>query len=261
MPEGHTIHRLARDLNSSFRKTEVHATSPQGRFDEGAARLDGVECERFEAWGKHLFGRFASGEVLHVHLGLIGKFRKAEGEPVGAVRLRLSSDDANWDLRGPMVCVVGGPELIDDATAKLGPDPLRNRKAVDDFVERVGRKRIPIGAALLDQSVVAGIGNVYRAEFLFLLGLDPRTPANKVDESQVRDLWDLAVEHLSNGVKLNRIVTTRPADVGVSTLRKIPAGERLYAYKRQGEPCRSCHSLIEEFEIAGRKIWECPTCQ
>lgn len=261
MPEGHTIHRLARDLNKNFRKATVQASSPQGRFSEGAARLDGVQCERFDAWGKHLFGRFDSGEVLHVHLGLIGKFRKATGDPVGAVRLRLTTEDTHWDLRGPMVCVVGGPELVDDATAKLGPDPLRDRKAVDAFVERVQRKRIPIGQALLDQSVIAGVGNVYRAEFLFLSGLDPRTPANQVDETQVRELWDLAVEHLNNGVKLNRIVTTRPADVGVSTLRAIPAGERLYTYKRRDQPCRVCDSLIEEFEIAGRKIWECPTCQ
>ena len=123
------------------------------------------------------------------------------------------------------------------------------------------RKRIAIGAALLDQSVVAGIGNVYRAEFLFILGIDPRTPANRVEEDDLRLIWKLAVEQLKLGVRLNRIVTVDPADIGAPDARSIPKGERLYVYKRQGAPCRTCATPIEEFEVAGRKMWECTTCQ
>ena len=185
MPEGHTIHRLARDLNAAFGGQKIHASSPQGRFEAGAAKLNAQICDEFEAHGKHLVGHFATGDVLHVHLGLIGKFRRAKGEPVGAVRLRLATADVNWDLRGPMVCDLGSPELADKVAASVGPDPLRPKANVDAFVAAMQRRRIAVGAALLDQKVVAGIGNVYRAELLFIAGIDPETPANALDESQV----------------------------------------------------------------------------
>ncbi len=125
MPEGHTIHRLARDLNLAFEGSQIQASSPQGRFDAGASKLDGQVCDGFEAFGKHLVGHFAASDVLHVHLGLIGKFRKAKGDPVGAVRLRLATNDVNWDLRGPMVCDLGNPDLVDKVAASIVPDPLR----------------------------------------------------------------------------------------------------------------------------------------
>ncbi len=261
VPEGHTIHRLARDLNTSFRGAAVRASSPQGRFEAGAARLDGQHCERFEAFGKHLLGHFAAGDVLHVHLGLIGKFRPTKGDPVGAVRLRMSTDETHWDLRGPMVCVVGSPELADEVAASVGPDPLRASASVDDFIARVKRRRIAIGAALLDQKLIAGIGNVYRSELLFLAGINPLTPANQLDDATLRELWDLTVEQLRLGEKLNRIVTVDPERAGYRTARSVPAGERLYLYKRDGEPCRVCGSAIEMLDVAARKIWWCPQCQ
>lgn len=267
MPEGHTIHRLARDLNAAFEGASVEASSPQGRFEAGADKLDGQVCDGFEAYGKHLVGHFAAGDVLHVHLGLIGKFRKAKGDPVGAVRLRLAVEDVNWDLRGPMVCDLGSPDLADKVASSVGPDPLRSdaRGApvpqVDRFVAAMKRRRIAVGAALLDQKVIAGIGNVYRAELLFISGIDPLTPANALDESELRMLWDLTTEQLRLGERLNRIVTVDPALGGYKTARSIPAGERLYAYKRDGEPCRLCATPIELLEVAGRKMWRCRTCQ
>ncbi len=261
VPEGHTIHRLARDLTKEFRKTSVAASSPQGRFEAGADKLDGQMCDGFEAFGKHLIGHFAGGDVLHVHLGLIGKFRKQSGEPVGAVRLRLSAQDNHWDLRGPMVCDVGSPDLADKVAGSIGPDPLRSTANVEDFVASMKRRRIAVGAALLNQKVIAGIGNVYRAELLFIAGIDPLTPANKLDESTLHDLWDLTVEQLRLGEKLDRIVTVDPELSGHKTARSIPAGERLYVYKREDEPCRVCDSPIELLEMAGRKMWRCPQCQ
>ena len=261
MPEGHTIHRLARDLNKSLRHNVVEATSPQGRFEAGAERIDGQRCDGFEAYGKHLVGHFANGDVLHVHLGLIGKFRRQKGEPVGAVRLRLSSDDVHWDLRGPMVCDVGSPDLVDKVASKVGPDPLRRGADPEKFVAAMKRRRVAVGAALLDQKVIAGIGNVYRAELLFIAGIDPRTPANALDDAQLHGLWDLTVEQLRRGEKLNRIVTVDPVEAGYKTARSVPAGERLYAYKRRGQPCRVCETAIDRLEVAGRKMWMCPQCQ
>lgn len=267
MPEGHTIHRLARDLRRDLKGDPVRASSPQGRFDAEAGRIDGAAATRFEAWGKHLFVEFdaasASDEILHVHLGLIGKFRRKPApppDPVGQIRLRLSSDKATWDLSGPTVCELIRPDRFDQITGELGPDPLRRGDGLDEFRRRLGRKRIPIGAALLDQKVVAGIGNVYRAEFCFLEGIHPARPANTLTSDEAERLWNLACDQLKRGVRLNRIVTRDENEVGTKAGR-IAAGERLYAYKRMGQPCRRCTEPIERIEIANRKMWFCPTCQ
>lgn len=261
MPEGHTIHRLARNLNKAFRGETVRASSPQGRFEAGADLIDGETCNGFEAFGKHLAGCFGEVHVLHVHLGLIGKFGRVTGDPVGAVRLRLSAGDTNWDLRGPMVCRLGGPDLFEEVASSVGPDPLRRDGDGDAFVAAARRRRIPVGAALLDQKLIAGIGNVYRSELLFLAGIDPLVPIGELDEVELRLLWDLAVEQLRVGERLGRIVTVDPELVGRATVRSIPPGERLYLYKRTGEPCLVCGTPIELIEVAGRKMWRCPTCQ
>lgn len=261
VPEGHTIHRLARDLTKTFKDERVAASSPQGRFIESANKIDGQKCDGFEAFGKHLVGHFAAGDVLHVHLGLIGKFRRAKGDPRGAVRLRLSVDEVHWDLRGPMVCVLGTPDLVDDVAAKVGPDPLKRSADPERFYTAMHRRRVAVGAALLDQKVIAGIGNVYRAELLFLAGIDPELPANQLSSDQLETLWNLAKTELRQGEKLNRIVTVDPAIGGYKNARAIPEGERLYAYKRAGQPCRACEVPIERLEVAGRKMWRCSQCQ
>lgn len=266
MPEGHTIHRLARDLNRTLKNEVIEASSLQERFAEGAARIDGQRCEGFEAYGKHLVGHFNSGDVLHVHLGLIGKLRRSKAEPRGAVRLRMSANDVNWDLRGPMVCDLGTPDLADTVAGKVGPDPLRSDprsgpSRAEQFAANMGRRRIAAGAAILDQKVVAGIGNVYRSELLFMTGIDPKTPANRLDEAQIQELWDLTVAQLQRGVRLNRIVTTDSQELGYKNDRAIPKGERLFAYKRHDEPCRVCSTPITSLEVAARTMWMCQTCQ
>jgi len=262
VPEGHTIHRLARDLNRTLRLAQVVASSPQGRFEVEAAMLDGRALDTAEAWGKHLFVRFADAPTLQVHLGLIGKFRcKPSGAPVvGQIRLRLETDSVVWDLTGPMICALIDVDDEAAVVARLGPDPLRRGHGKDRFVANLSRRSIPIAAALLDQAVIAGIGNVYRSEFCFLAGIDPETPANSLSVEQAEQLWEMAVEQLRLGVRLNRIVTRDPAEVGVATGR-IPVDERLYVYKREGLPCLRCGDEIRLVEIAKRKARYCPTCQ
>lgn len=262
MPEGHTIHRLAKDLNSTVKPSPVIATSPQGRFAEEAAELDGRTLKKAEAWGKHLFMDFDGAPLLHVHLGLIGKFRKkpADAPELGEIRLRLANENATWDLTGPMVCA-----LIDDddaaaVTDKLGPDPLRKDADPSVFSARMKRKKLPLSAALLDQKVIAGIGNVYRSEFCYLIGIDPNTPANELTEDQIDQLWQMSIDQLTLGKRLNRIVTRDPEEAG-TTAGRIPDTERLYVYKRDGLPCHRCGDEIRLTEIAKRKAWHCPTCQ
>ena len=261
MPEGHTIHRLARDLRKELGTGPIRATSPQGRFTEGAAALDGRSMHRSEAWGKHLFADFGT-DVLHVHLGLIGKFRPAPlGErPRDTIRLRLENDVAAWDLTGPQSCrLVGRDELV-AVTDSLGPDPLRRGARGDTVIAAAAKRTAPIAAVLLDQSVIAGIGNVYRAEFLFLEGIDPRTPAKALDASQIDSLWELSKDQLRQGVRLNRIVTVTREDAGAPAGR-LSREDSLYVYKREGLPCRRCGAEIAIGDVGGRSCWWCPRCQ
>jgi endonuclease-8 len=261
MPEGHTIHRLARDLNRTLAGRPVRAWSPQGRFDDGAALLDDRSLVRAEAWGKYLFCDFGIGEMLHVHLGLIGKFRRRPApapDPVGAIRLRLEGDVATWDLSGPTRCELIPPDEVRAITAKLGADPLRRNPDVAAARVKFARSGRPVGAYLLDQSVIAGIGNVYRAELLFLCGIHPARAASSLSDTEFDELWARTVELLRVGVRMGRIVTTDPVDVGRPRSR-MRSEDRLYVYHR--EHCRRCGSSLGILELGGRPIWYCPECQ
>jgi endonuclease-8 len=261
MPEGHTLHRLARDIRRDLRGHAVEARSPQGRFADGAARLDGLVLERADAYGKHLFLDWSSGDVLHVHLGLIGVFRRQAAPPkppVGLVRLRLVGPSHAWDLAGPMVCRLGDPGVVDEVTAKLGPDPLRRDADPARFMERVARSRKAIGAVLLDQDVIAGIGNVYRAELLFLCGIHPAREARSLRDDEVACLWNTAVAQLALGLRRNRIVTIDPRDLG-KPLSKVSRGEGVYVYHQ--DHCARCGTPTEVIDLGGRRIWSCPRDQ
>src|SRR5947209_19874446 len=109
VPEGHTVHRLAARHRELFAGRRVTASSPQGRFAEGAGLLSGRVLRDTEAAGKHLFHRYPGGRTLHVHLGLYGRFTDGTGippAPVGEVRLRMTSRGYWLDLRGPAACEV-----------------------------------------------------------------------------------------------------------------------------------------------------------
>ncbi len=265
MPEGHTVHRHARLHRKHFAGRQVAVSSPQGRFATGAARLDGQELRDVEAHGKNLFYRWAGGDILHVHLGLVGKFRTYHGDPpppTPGTRLAMRADGSTIYLAGPMTCQLIDPEQEDDMRARLGPDPLRvDRDGVDAFAANLARRKVPIGAALLDQSVVAGVGNVYRAEVLFLEGIHPDVPARTLADGQVEALWTRLEQELKRGERSGRIVTVEPADVGARRRSELRRGRRLYVYKRAGDPCHRCGTPIQRWELAGRKIWACPACQ
>jgi endonuclease-8 len=255
---------LARDLRRDLAGAQLRASSPQGRFADGAARLDRQTLRRTEAYGKHLFLGWHTGELLYIHLGLIGKFRRRPAplpEPVGEVRLRLETEAVAWDLSGPMACAIDTPALRARVLEKAGPDPLRRDADPERFVHALARRAAPIAAALLDQSAISGIGNVYRAEICFLCGIHPLVPAKSLAAEQAKALWATSVDLLTIGLRLNRIVTRDPAEIGSRAPGRIPDAERLYVYKRGGEPCRRCHTSIVWTEVAGRRVWWCPHCQ
>ncbi|MEH0109060.1 zinc finger domain-containing protein [Tersicoccus sp. MR15.9] len=331
MPEGHSIHRLARQLTDVFGGQRVRVSSPQGRFAAGAELLDGHVLTRAEAVGKQLLVRFdgegagrttnspaggsraddADGHrVLRIHLGLYGAFsfggdasfvgassigaprRMGEAEngtevgedaeytgppaPVGAVRVRLVSDHGWADLRGPTACEVITAEDVQALREAAGPDPLR--QAGDDerqddgasFSRLLRRRGVACGQLLMDQAVVSGIGNVYRAELLWRAGIDPYRLGKSITEQEAADLWADAVFLMHDGVRLGRIVTTQrdphhPVAREELTLdtdaADIPDEATRFVYKHTGEACPHCGTTIATAVMAGRNLYWCPGCQ
>lgn len=331
MPEGHSVHRIARQFERNFVGKPMLASSPQGRFAEGAAVLNGREAVSVQAVGKQMFLE-AEGDVwLRVHLGLYGAWDFAGeivvdptiasangrmgqtnqrgtaledpildtagenslssiGAPrrtrvhvrmseqtkglspddsewpppiVGQVRLRLMTDITAADLRGPTACVLQTPEEMLASVAKLGPDPLVGDATENEerFVRAVKKRQTAIALLLMDQAVVSGIGNVYRAEMLFRQQLNPHTPGRDVPEDIVRELWLDWVRLLAVGVETGQMMTMDGLSGDAYRAAMANRDDRHWVYHRAGLPCRVCGSEIALEEIGARKLYWCPRCQ
>jgi DNA-formamidopyrimidine glycosylase len=267
MPEGHTLHRLATDLTAAFAGRRVRVSSPQGRFAADAATLDGATVVGAESAGKHLFVEFDAERYVHVHLGLIGSFDVRSGPapaPVGQVRLRIETPEAYADLRGAIVCDLVGPERRATVLGSLGPDPLRPDADPDRAWQRIRRSSRPIGDLLLDQAVLAGVGNVYRAEVLFRQRIHPQRPGSTLRVSQWRAIWEDLVGLMAEGVRLGRIDTVRPEHTPEAMGRPPRAddhGGEVYVYRRTGQPCLVCGRPVRTEVLAGRNSFWCARCQ
>ena len=264
MPEGHTVHRTANQFNEHFAGKALAVTSPQGRFSAGAKKLNGLALLRAWAVGKQMFLDFENNLTVRIHLGIYGKwgFVKLEGrapEPVGEVRVRFATNSWLVDLRGPTVCEVVPREEVAQTLQRLGPDPLNDDPTgaeLERFKTKVLSSRKSIGLLLMDQSVISGIGNVYRAELLFRAGLDPQRPGNSVADETIEEIWRDAVRLMKVG-EATGIMITRD-----ELLTKRPVrSERYFVYKREGQDCRVCGSVIQIALMASRKLYWCPSCQ
>jgi endonuclease-8 len=334
MPEGHSVHRIAKQFAVNFVGHRVSVSSPQGRFAAGANRIDGHVMTDARAVGKQMFLEFDNGLWLRVHLGLYGawdfagdisidptiasangrmgqtnqrgtdlggtttleapildsagenslhsigaprrtRLRMAESEkvepeittfppePIGQVRVRLLTDTAVADLRGPTACEVLDPAEVDAVIAKLGPDPQvdDSPQAEERFVSIVRRKPTSIALLLMDQSVVSGIGNVYRAELLFRARQNPHTPGKKVPEETVRALWRDWAHLLRIGVETGQMMTMDDLDDDSYRRAMASRDDRHWVYKREGLPCRVCGTHIVMEELGARKLYWCPVDQ
>jgi endonuclease-8 len=272
VPEGHTLFALARDLDAAYRGRQPVASSPQGKFAAGAALLSGRTFVHATSWGKHLFVEFEADAWLHVHLGLIGTFtiddRPYAGElpVVGQVRLRLATDEHVADLRGPNLCAVITPEQVEGVTSRLGPDPLRPEPDPELAWRKLSRSSKTIAELLMDQAVLAGVGNVYRSEILFRQRVDPFRPGKEIRRTTWDAIWLDLVELLPLGVATGKIVTVAEQVEQVRAAVAAGTQERLdervsYVYKRAGEPCRVCGSRIRTQVVAGRNLFWCGRCQ
>lgn len=323
MPEGHSVHRIARQFEANFVASSCALSSPQGRFADGAASLDGRTMTASRAIGKHLLLDF-DGRWLHVHLGIYGawdfagriaedatlrsaggragqtgmrgtvadggfehslasigaprlaRLRIGEAEstleatefpppPVGQVRVRILTETAVADLRGPTVCEVLEPDEVEAVAQRLGPDPeaLFETKAAAErrFVERAGRSRQPIGQLVMDQSVVAGIGNVYRAELLFRARVSPHRTGQSLSGDELRGLWKDWVRLLRIGVETGQMLTIDGLRGARLELAMASRADRHWVYKREGLPCLRCGSTVALEVMQQRKLYWCPGCQ
>jgi endonuclease-8 len=267
MPEGHTLHRLATEIEATFAGRRVRTESPQGRFAASAALLDGSILRGAEAAGKHLFVEFSRRRWVHVHLGLYGTLHFGQGSapaPRGAVRLRISTRTAYADLRGPTVCELLTPPEREAVLARLGPDPLHDGGDAERAWARISRSRTPIGVLLMQQDVLAGVGNVYRAEVLFRHGVDPHRPGRDLDRRTWQAMWDDLVALMREGVRTGRIDTVAPEHTPEAMgrpPRRDDHGGEVYVYRRTGQPCLLCGTPVATQVVAGRNLFWCPRCQ
>lgn len=265
LPEGHTLHRLALDMTQAFGGRVVSVTSPQGRFAESAALLDQTRMIEATAHGKHLFCEFDRDRVLHIHLGLIGGLEL--GPPIpprGEVRVRIATDQVAADLRGPQLCAVRTPTEVASRLGELGPDPLRADADPDRAWRRIHRATRPIAALLMDQTILSGVGNVYRAEVLFRNRINPHRSGNKLSRRSWLGIWTDLVGLMPQGVTDNRIDTVRPEHTPEAMgrpPRKDDHGGEVYVYRRAGMACYICGSRVRTEVLAGRNLFWCPRCQ
>jgi len=231
-----------------------------------AAELVGERIAAVERRGKYVVVRFDSGRVLLIHLRMTGSLRHApRGELPDDVHRRavVSLDDgadvAYRDVRrfGTWLLLEPG-ELDDYLGARLGREPLGAEFTARELGRQVAGRRAPIKALLLDQRVVAGIGNIYADEALWRARIHPLRPGGELVPDELRRLRRAVREALNVGI----------ARQG-STLREYstPDGSRgamqheFRVYGRTGEPCFRCGTPIEKIRAAGRGTWYCPTCQ
>ncbi len=276
MPEGHTLRRLADHLTEVFAGRRVRVSSPQGRFAADAAILDGTRLLAADSAGKHLFVEFEDDRLVHIHLGLIGSFAIVTGAleepvPVGAVRLRVATErtgtgagTAYADLRGAITCDLVGPTRRGDVLAALGPDPLRPDAEPDRAWARIAKSPRPIGDLLMDQKVLAGVGNVYRAEVLFRQRMNPLRPGRSLRRAQFDAIWADLVELMADGVNVGRIDTVRPEhspEAMGRPAREDAHGGDVYVYRRTAMACHVCGARVRTEPLVGRNSFWCPRCQ
>ena len=264
MPEGHTVHRIANSFNELFAGKKLTVDSPQGRFTASAKLISNRKLTKAWAIGKQMFLDFDNDQTLRIHLGIYGKWRFVKlkngelPEVQGQVRARFFTNKDMADLRGPTICELIEPEKLTKIENRLGPDPLNpdDGSQFKRFQKNISGSKAAIGLLLMNQDVVAGIGNVYRAEILYRARINPHVPGNLLTPKQIKELWKDSVQLLALGV-IHGVMLTRDGFLDEDPGKP----DRHHVYKRNGEPCRKCKTNIVLEVMAGRKLYFCPNCQ
>lgn len=264
MPEGDSIHILAGKLRPVLVGRVVTKFEARPLPKAATDDLVGHAVVAVEARGKNLLVRFDDGRVLHVHLKMLGRMR-VEATPTARGHFRRYPPQIALEVDGARV--VGnripvlrllrsaGAEARAPDLAGLGPDLLAETFDEAGAIARLrGTGTLEIGAALMIQSVVAGIGNVYKSEILFLEKIAPRTPVARVsDEALVKLL-----------ARTRWLMKKNVATRGPRTTRFALAGPNKWVYGRAGKACLVCRAAIERIyqgPAPGRSTYFCPRCQ
>jgi endonuclease-8 len=225
--------------------------------------IDGRRVRAVDAVGKHLLYVFSKNRILHVHLGRFGHFDEGPlplPEPHGILRFRMYTKEYWYELRGAIAIDIYDAAERTALEARIGPNPLDPADSPTPAFARVVKSKTPIGVLLMDQSVIAGVGNIYRSEVLFLNRVHPKTPGTELSAKTWRAIWKDLVRLMADGARVRRIVTTWPKD------RAKPQGpvrrdDRFYVYHREGLPCRHCGAPIRSATLANRSVFWCPVDQ
>jgi formamidopyrimidine-DNA glycosylase len=263
MVEGHQTHRVIHFHRQKLLGRRFAAHSPNGRFAEGAAAVDGKELTRLECVGKNLFYFFGGGAdttVIRVHFGMAGAFgtfpHDAAPAPTATTRLALSSlpaggADAVVALLSAMTVEHGGRDLYVARRAELGEDPLRVDADPEAAWGKVSTSKKSIGILLMDQSVIAGVGNIYRAEILYKAGVHPEVPGRALPRAAWEAVWRHSVELLRRGFETGSILTVDPAEA--ATLGA--PWTRRYIYNQKS--CGRCGGAVMTWSMAARTVYAC----
>lgn len=266
MVEGHQCHRVAHAHRKTLVGRKFKATSPNGRFSDEAKLLSGTKLSKIEVHGKNLFYFFGSDYVVHIHFGMAGAFVTFAStsvtlpDPKPTTRLQLST---TMDSPGPpitahlsaMTVRLGDLDYYSQAVSKLGQDPLRSDADESRVWSFIQQSKKPIGLVLMDQSIIAGIGNIYRAEILYKSRLHPEQPAHTISRDQWLTLWSHSVDLLKRGFTSGSIVTV---DSEEALVLGAPWTRR-YVYNHSS--CGRCHSSIVTWSMANRTVYACARCQ
>jgi endonuclease-8 len=274
MPEGDTIYRTATSLRRWLGGREISAARTRVPGLD-ARRLVGQTIDAVDARGKHLLIRLSGGEVLHTHMMMTGSWHVY---PTGE-RWRRSAAQARLVIEaGSRLAVCFNAPVIELLAAadeaehrslgRLGPDVL-DPGSLDWTVvlsrarERTSRS-LTIGELLLDQQVVAGIGNIYRCESLFLCGINPARPTADVTDPELQDVIAIASRLMMANAGVAAGSASAASRVESPVSRNFDAGpERTWVYGRAGRPCRRCGTLLRAARLGlqARTAYWCPTCQ
>lgn len=267
MPEGDSIARAAAALDRALRGRVVTA------FATGLAHLARVDddtpiagrlVESVGARGKHLLLTFSGGLVLRTHMRMHGSwhlYRPGEHwrRPARAARIQIDTDAwvaVGFDIPVAEFVPAAGLTRV-PALARLGPDLSAPELDIADAAARLAAEGArPLGDVLLDQRVVAGIGNVYRSELPFLARIHPRTPVAAIAPAALERLVTSAADLLTRNARPD-------AAGGRNTTGRHAPGESLWVYQRTTQPCRVCGAAIVSavpHDDARREYW-CPSCQ
>jgi endonuclease-8 len=263
MPEGNTLWRVANRLSPALagrRVTTLRLATPALASEARRRRIEGSTVLGVEARGKHLLVRFSTGVALHTHLGMTGSWHLYRAgspwrQPVHLARVVLEAEGVVAVCFVPRVVelVAAGDESVHPSLTALGPDVVAAELDTAAAVARLqARGHMAIGAALLDQTALSGIGNIYKSEVLFLRGVNPFLRVAALDPARLRRVVETAHKVMRRSV----VAPAGPTAGG-------RAGGQYWVYRRARRPCRRCATLIRAARqgTPSRTTYWCPRCQ